>query len=180
MGLFRVIREGVWVIFVLFSGLHGIFYYMVRATSVSKIVIISMNFEDWPLSFFFSRVSTAPTAAFILPLLLLSPACKTWSAQKELWILPQKTQVLLETHPQQNDPCYPIKKKFFLIFYWSIVDLQCCVSFRCTAKIFLHLWTWPHKPQAFWKSCSKGRKAIEIRFWNVPLTLRMKKRKAEI
>ena len=23
---------------------------------------------------------------------------------------------------------------FFLNFYWSIVDLQCCVSFRCTME----------------------------------------------
>ena len=23
---------------------------------------------------------------------------------------------------------------FFFNFYWSVVDLQCCVSFRCTAK----------------------------------------------
>ena len=31
---------------------------------------------------------------------------------------------------------------FFLIFilYWSTVDLQYCVSFRCTAKWFRHIW----------------------------------------
>ena len=28
----------------------------------------------------------------------------------------------------------PIFFSFFLNFYWSIVDLQHCVSFRCTAK----------------------------------------------
>ena len=29
---------------------------------------------------------------------------------------------------------FDIKKPYFILFYWSIVDLQCCVSFRCAAK----------------------------------------------
>ena len=34
-----------------------------------------------------------------------------------------------------------LKKNFFLILYWSAVDLQCCVSFMCTAKWFVYVYT---------------------------------------
>ena len=30
------------------------------------------------------------------------------------------------------------------ILYWSIVDLQCCVNFRCTAKWFSYTYTYTH------------------------------------
>ena len=30
----------------------------------------------------------------------------------------------------------------FIYFYWSIVDLQWCVSFRCAAKWFSHMYIW--------------------------------------
>ena len=33
-------------------------------------------------------------------------------------------------------PVDHLLKKFFLILYWHIIDLQCCMSFRCTAKWF--------------------------------------------
>ena len=33
-----------------------------------------------------------------------------------------------------------VKKKF----YWSIVDLQCCISFRCTAKCISYTYTYIH------------------------------------
>ena len=35
---------------------------------------------------------------------------------------------------------------FYLIFilYWNIVDLQCCVSFRCAAKWFSYTYTYIH------------------------------------
>ena len=37
---------------------------------------------------------------------------------------------------EQLATCQMIESKlyFFFKFYWGIVDLQCCVSFRCTAK----------------------------------------------
>ena len=33
---------------------------------------------------------------------------------------------------------------FFFNFYWSIVDLQCCVSFWCTAKWISYTYTYIH------------------------------------
>ena len=29
----------------------------------------------------------------------------------------------------------------FFSVYWSLFDLQCCISFRCTAKSFSHTYT---------------------------------------
>ena len=33
---------------------------------------------------------------------------------------------------------------FFFNFYWSLVDLQCCVRFRCTAKWISYMYTYIH------------------------------------
>ena len=36
-------------------------------------------------------------------------------------------------HPRVGD------SQLFNLFYWSIVDLQCCIGFRCTAKWFTYI-----------------------------------------
>ena len=42
---------------------------------------------------------------------------------------------MTQTIKQKNKPNIQYVIQFiFLNFYWSIVDLQCCVSFRCTVK----------------------------------------------
>ena len=33
---------------------------------------------------------------------------------------------------------------FFFNFYWGVVDLQCCVGFRCTAKWICYTYTYIH------------------------------------
>ena len=37
----------------------------------------------------------------------------------------------------------------FIYFYWSIVDLQCCVNFRCTAKWFSYIYIYFFFPARF-------------------------------
>ena len=32
---------------------------------------------------------------------------------------------------------FVIMTKWFILFYWNIVDLQCCVSFKCNRKVIL-------------------------------------------
>ena len=38
----------------------------------------------------------------------------------------------------------PLSLFFLINFYWSIVDLQCCVSFSCTAKWISYTYTYIH------------------------------------
>ena len=37
-------------------------------------------------------------------------------------------------HPRVGD------SQLFNLFYWSIIDLQCCIGFRCTAKWFSYIY----------------------------------------
>ena len=50
-----------------------------------------------------------------------------WSHRGRGWDLTVDVQVLTQT---------PLLFFFNLVFilYWSTLDLQCCISFRCTAK----------------------------------------------
>ena len=48
--------------------------------------------------------------------------------------------------PFSHDQDSPFFSPLVLIFilYWCMVDLQCCVSFRCTAKWFSYAYTYIH------------------------------------
>ena len=55
-----------------------------------------------------------------------------YSTKAEVEISGMRAMILVINLPwccQREECCF-----FVFNFYWSIVDLQCCVSFRCTAK----------------------------------------------
>ena len=47
---------------------------------------------------------------------------------------------------------YLFSKKIFIL-YWSIVNLQCCVSCRCPAKRFSYTWPWHFRMIMWWEQC---------------------------
>ena len=56
----------------------------------------------------------------------------------------QNTKILLVINSSRKYYVLIFVLFFNYIFYWSIVDLQCCVSFRCTAKWISYTYTYIH------------------------------------
>ena len=79
----------------------------------------------------------------VCPLTLVMILRKT-EGQVHLEFLPHF--MVKETEGQRWEGARPgsLSDFFFFNFYWSIVDLQCCVNFRCTAKWISYTYTSIH------------------------------------
>ena len=58
----------------------------------------------------------------------------------------------LDTLISFNSFCLYVPHLYFIFyfnFYWSVVDLQCCISFRCTAKWISYTYTYIHSFRFF-------------------------------
>ena len=64
-----------------------------------------------------------------------------FSSGKTAW-----KKIILSSPKKNSRACFYLGKHgdmgilFFKVFYWSVVDLQCCVNFRDTAKNLLYVY----------------------------------------
>ena len=86
------------------------------------------------LGFFSLKTHHSPNPAHFQPLRNISSEMSTilifWNSLLSLFSIFLNICFMFSTSFLKN----------YLIFYWSTIDLQCCVSFRCTAKWFSYMY----------------------------------------
>ena len=65
-----------------------------------------------------------------------------------LFLIVLLSQILVDG-PLVCGACWLVIFFSLFTFYWSLVDLQCCVSFKCTAKWFSYTYTYSHSFSVF-------------------------------
>ena len=86
-------------------------------------------------------ISFLPDSSFVPFWSILNSGTTTTFTKTQIW---QGSSQLIK-NPSRPGPMSIFLSFFFLKnFYWSIVDLQCCVSFRYTAKWISYTYTYIH------------------------------------